>query len=47
MKPKDELAPELPQDDGPEDEEKQRGLHWSDVVDAATDLIDVVVDWFD
>ena len=45
MKDKNSAVQEQPQNDAQE-EKKKRRLRWSDILDAVTDLIDAVVDWF-
>ena len=46
MKDKNSATQEQPQNDAQEEEKKKRHLLWSDILDAVTDLIDAVVDWF-
>lgn len=46
MKDKNSAIQEQPQNDAQEEEKNKRRLLWSDILDAVTDLIDTVVDWF-
>lgn len=46
MKDKNSAIQEQPQNDTQEEEKNKRRLRWSDILDAVTDLIDAVVDWF-
>lgn len=46
MKDKNSAIQEQPQNDVQEEEKNKRRLRWSDILDAVTDLIDAVVDWF-
>lgn len=46
MKDKNSATQEQPQNDAQEEEKNKRLLRWSDILDAVTDLIDAVVDWF-
>ena len=46
MKAKNRAGQEQPRDDAQEEAKKKRRLRWSDILDAVTDLIDAVVDWF-
>ena len=45
-KDKNRAGQEQPQEEAQEEAKKKRALHWSDILDAAVDLIEAVVDWF-